>query len=76
MRGTIFSPCAAAALALCLCAGGSGAAKREARVAVAAGPTDRRESVVTFELPRQLKGESYALQDETGRRLPLQVGAV
>lgn len=51
----------------------SGAAKKTAYVSVAAGGLDRRESVVSLELPAEFKGTSYVLQDESARIVPLQV---
>ena len=51
----------------------SSAAKRSAQITVSAGPFDRRDSVVSFELPTEFKGASYALRDETGRVVPLQI---
>lgn len=59
---------------LALTAGvGSSAAKRSAQIAVSAGSFDRRESIISFELPDEFKEASYALQDESGRLVPLQI---
>src|SRR5215471_8891375 len=42
---------------------------------VAAGNLDRRESIVTFAFPKTLKAGSYALRDDTGKLLPVQIDA-
>lgn len=42
-------------------------------VDVAAGPLDRTDSVVSFTLPKTLKSTSYALRDNSGHLLPLQI---
>src|SRR5688572_29947199 len=49
------------------------AAKRQAYVSVAAGAHDRYETVVSFALPTEFKGDSYALRDASGQLLPLQI---
>lgn len=49
------------------------AAKRNAYVTVAAGSRDRLETVVSFALPAEFKGDSYALRDTNGQQLPLQI---
>lgn len=43
-------------------------------VTVVAGSFDRKDSVVSFAMPKGLKSKSYALRDESSRLLPLQVG--
>lgn len=40
---------------------------------VAAGPVDRRDSVVSFALPKLLRSKSYTLRDDSGHSMPLQV---
>jgi hypothetical protein len=49
------------------------AAKRQASVSVAAGDHDRYETVVSFALPAEFKGDSYALRDASGQLIPLQI---
>ena len=49
------------------------AAKRKTTVSVAAGSYDRRETVVSFALPAELKGDAYALRDASGLLIPLQI---
>lgn len=49
------------------------AAQRPVAITVAAGTIDRRESIVTFALPKTLKAKAYGLRDERGNVLPLQV---
>ncbi|MCM3869584.1 MAG: PmoA family protein [Pyrinomonadaceae bacterium] len=51
----------------------STAAKRSARITVSAGSFDRRESVVSFELPPEFREASYALRDDSGHIAPLQI---
>ena len=51
----------------------STAAKRSAQITVSAGSFDRRQSVVSFELPSEFKEATYALRDESGRVVPLQI---
>jgi Methane oxygenase PmoA len=51
------------------------AARKTYYVTVAAGQFDRRETVVTFSLPKDMKGAHYGLRDEAGRMIPVQVGA-
>ncbi|HKS43161.1 MAG TPA: PmoA family protein [Blastocatellia bacterium] len=53
----------------------SSASERRTYVKVAAGSLDRRETVVSFALPKDLKAKSYALRDESGRMIALQVDA-
>jgi hypothetical protein len=49
------------------------AAKPSFIVTVAAGPFDRRDTVVTFRLPKELQGRKVALRDEAGKLLDLQI---
>ena len=49
------------------------AAKRQAYVSVAAGAHDRYETVVSFTLPAEFKGNSYALRDSSGQLIRLQI---
>jgi hypothetical protein len=49
------------------------AAKRPATVSVAAGAHDRYETLVSFALPPEFKGDSYALRDDSGQLVPLQI---
>ena len=49
------------------------AAKRKAYVSVAAGAHDRTETVVSFALPAEFKGDSYALRDASGQLIPVQI---
>lgn len=53
--------------------GGLTAAKKKTTVSVAAGSYDRHETVVSFALPDEFKGESYALRDTSGQMIPLQI---
>src|SRR5678809_244600 len=62
-------------LTLTLCEFRSIARSKQTYIVVAAGEFDRRETVVSFALPQDLKGKSYILRDETGQVIPLQVGA-
>jgi hypothetical protein len=41
-------------------------------VTVVAGSFDRKDSVVSFAMPKGLKSKSYALRDKSSRLLPLQ----
>ncbi|HXG67436.1 MAG TPA: PmoA family protein [Blastocatellia bacterium] len=66
---------AALCLGLAVCPVETGAARKAAYVTVAAGPFDRRETVVSFTMPGGLKASLYRLRDESGRLLPLQVDA-
>jgi len=49
------------------------AAKRNAYVSIAAGQHDRQETVVSFALPAEFKGNSYALRDSSSQQIPLQI---
>lgn len=49
------------------------AAKKKAYVSIAAGAHDRYETVVSFALPAEFKGDSYALRDPSGQTIPLQI---
>jgi len=49
------------------------AARKSALITVSAGLVDRRESMVSFELPAEFKEASYALRDESGLVVPLQI---
>jgi len=61
-------------VALALAVGGElTAAKRKTQVVVAAGSYDRSETVVSFALPAELKGDAYALRDAAGQLIPLQI---
>jgi len=51
------------------------AARKPTYLTVAAGSIDRRDSVVAVEFPKTLKSRSYALRDDAGRLLPLQIDA-
>lgn len=42
-------------------------------VTVAAGSLDRKDTVVSFAMPKGLRARSYALRGDSGRLLPLQV---
>lgn len=53
----------------------SNAYERRAHVNVAAGLLDRRETVVSFQLPKDLKAKAYALRNESGGIISLQVDA-
>jgi hypothetical protein len=44
-----------------------------AYINVAAGTIDRRDTIVSFALPKDLKAESYGLRDNAGRVIQLQV---
>jgi hypothetical protein len=62
-------------LLLSICLLDTGAAQKRIYITVAAGKLDRRESVVTFSLPENLKARAYELRDDKGKRIPLQVDA-
>lgn len=47
--------------------------KGSTSISVAAGSFDRRETLVSFDLPAHLEGSSYQIRDEKGRVLPLQI---
>ncbi len=48
-------------------------AKRKTYVSVAAGSYDRNETIVSFALPDEFKGESYSLRDASGQLIALQI---
>ena len=52
-----------------------GADRKSFDLTVAAGGFDRREAVVSFAMPKELKGKHYGLRDQSGRPVPLQVDA-
>jgi hypothetical protein len=49
------------------------ASHKSVYVTVAAGPFDRKDTVVSFTLPEGMHAKSYALRDDSGQTLPLQV---
>ena len=51
----------------------SSAFEKRAYVVVAAGSFDRKDSIVSFALPKWLKSKAYSLRDDSGHLLPLQV---
>ncbi len=51
----------------------SNAIEKSVYVTVAAGSFDRRDSVVSFAMPKGLRAKSYALRGDAGSLLPLQV---
>ncbi len=53
----------------------STAARKSFTLTVAAGSLDRRETVTSFVLPTDAEGKFYALRDEAGRVIPLQMDA-
>lgn len=75
MRRTYVAVCAVICLAALLSPLVTGAARKPVYVTVAAGAFDRRETPVSFALPKELKAKSYGLRDERGRVLPLQTDA-
>src|SRR5260370_1182103 len=52
-----------------------GAKRRHTYITVAAGALDRRDAVVSFAAPKDLKGETLVLRDESGHVIPVQVDA-
>ncbi len=48
-------------------------AKKNLSVTVAAGSFDRHETIVSFDLPPEIKGASYALRDASNQLVPLQI---
>jgi len=48
---------------------------KAAFLTVTAGNIDRRESIVTFALPKTLRAKSFALRDDAGKLLPVQIDA-
>lgn len=56
-----------------LATGKLSAANKKTYVSVAAGSQDRYESVVSFALRPDFRGDSYALRDASGQQLPLQI---
>ena len=73
MRRVTAIVCAAACLTLLVCQPRAGSAAKDVYVTVEAGAFDRRDAVVTFALPKHLRAKGYALRDDSGRRLALQV---
>jgi hypothetical protein len=67
--------CLITCLMLSLCPLASEAAQKPVYITVAAGKIDRRESIVTFAVPKNSKAKAYRLRDEKGNLLPLQVTA-
>lgn len=51
----------------------TGLERKTAQITVSAGSHDRRESVVSFALPANLRDASYALRDESGDVIQLQI---
>ena len=74
MRKAAAIVCAAVCLALSVWRPGDGSAAGGVYVTVEAGASDRRDTIVSFALPKRLKAKGYALRDAAGRSLPLQVG--
>lgn len=72
---SIGSFCLALCLTLPVCLLESQAAQKPVYITVAAGKLERRESVVAFSLPKNLPAKAYALRDDKGKRIPLQVDA-
>src|SRR5215208_6720834 len=62
-------------LMLSICPVANEASQKPVYVTVAAGKIDRRESIVSFAVPKNFKAKVYGLRDEKGNRLPLQVTA-
>jgi hypothetical protein len=62
-------------LVLSVCPTDFKAAQQALSITVAAGTLDRRASVVSFALPKNLKAKAYGLRDDKGNRIPLQVDA-
>src|SRR5947209_2695415 len=48
------------------------AAETPSTIAVDAGKVDRRDALVSFRLPPEMKGKIYGLIDESGNTIPLQ----
>lgn len=67
--------CAIALCALALARPETEAARKDFYVTVAAGAHDRRDAIVTFEPPAELKDKAYVLRDDAGQLIPLQVDA-
>jgi hypothetical protein len=61
------------ALSLCILPTGVHAAGRSVEVRVSAGSIDRIDAIVSFTLPAELKGNSYALRNTSGQLTQLQV---
>jgi hypothetical protein len=51
----------------------STASQKPVYVTVAAGAFDRKDSVVSFTMPKGMNAKAYALRDDSGHVLPLQV---
>jgi hypothetical protein len=64
----------AACIALTLFPSGSAESAKDIYVTVEAGAFDRRDTVVSFVLPKHLKAKGYALRDDKGHRFTVQVG--
>ena len=68
-----FISCCVLALGASIAPSESQAGPEKPYVTVSAGPIDRKDSVVTFAMPKGLKSQSYALRGDGGDFLPLQV---
>lgn len=67
--------CLAVLLILAACIFEPAAAQKAVTVTVSAGALIRRQTVVSFTLPRTIRAGSYKLLDKSGRAVPLQVDA-
>lgn len=72
----IVALCILLCLSVPLWVGGSAAAPKSFAITVEAGRLDRRDTVVSFKLPEGMKAPAYALRDESGRRVSVQVSRV
>ena len=73
MRKICFVSCCVLALGASIAPSESQAGLEKPYVTVSAGSIDRKDSVVTFAMPKGLKSQSYALRGDAGDFLPLQV---
>ncbi len=75
MLRVIISLCLVFCLAATFGVQESSAARKSITLTVAAGSFDRRETVVSFNLPTELSATSYRLRDQSGGALALQIDA-
>lgn len=75
MRKTFAALCSAVCLVMSVHPLGVSASGKTFFVTVAAGSLDRRETIVSFTLPEELKAKSYGLRDASGGLIQLQVDA-
>jgi hypothetical protein len=73
MRKTFISVCCLFCLVLLVRNFEASVKKEDTFITVSAGAIDRQESVVEFTLPKQFTAKGYALRDESGSMIQLQI---